>query len=121
MCIRDRDIIASTEDVTEENRNIQVYLKEILGASDEAFSMMESFKDDSDKTTFEFRDKSGKAIGCISGVKGLDWCVVQIVPGKSFGNIMMATTRKSVMVIAIVVFLFLLYFTFLYFLQSLLL
>lgn len=112
LCDSKGDIIASTEDVTEENRNIQVYLKEVLGASDEAFSMMESFKDDSDKTTFEFRDKSGKAIGCISGVKGVDWCVVQIVPGKSFGNIMMDTTRKSVFVIAIVVFLFFLYFTY---------
>lgn len=110
LCDSNGDIIASTEDVPKTDRNIQVYLEEVLGASDEAFSILENYKDDSDKTTFEFKDKSGKAIGCIAGVNGVDWCVIQIVPGQSFGNIMKASTVKSVLVVGCIVLLFFLYF-----------
>ncbi|MDD6194448.1 MAG: ATP-binding protein [Lachnospiraceae bacterium] len=110
LCDNDGNIIASTVDIAQENRNIQMYLKKIMGASDEAFSMLESFKDDGDKTIFEFHDKSGDAICCISGVKNADWCVIQIVPSESLDNAMKASTVKSILVVSIIVVLFLLYF-----------
>lgn len=110
LCDSDGHIISSTVDVSQQDGNIQTFLRTVMGASDDAFSMLETFKDDKDKTTFEFHDKSGDAICCISGVKNADWCVIQIIPAESLDNIMKASTVKSVLVVSGVVILFLLYF-----------
>ena len=110
LCHSDGNIIASTVDGLATNTALCTYLVEVMGVDEKAYETVDEHMSRELETAFEFRERAGNAVGCVSRVEGLGWYVVQIVPAKSMANIMNATTVQSILVIGLIILLFVLYF-----------
>ena len=106
----DGNIISSTVDV--KDKNVQEYLMEDLGVSEEDFDKFRENKEQEVWDAFEFEEKAGNAVGCVAKTKNEDWYVIQIVPATSLANIMNTSTTQSMLAVGCIVFLFLIYFAY---------
>ena len=107
LCDSEGNIIASTVDGLPTNTSIEAYLGDEMGVTKESYRL---FKEHLNGTAFEFKERKGNAIGCVSFVEDAGWYIVQIVPAKSLANIMNTTMVQSVMIIGLIILLFAFYF-----------
>lgn len=112
LCDSDGNIISSTIDISGTRGTIHSYLTDVLKVSYASYSMFERNLDNNIKTAFEFKEKSGSAIGCVQRINDAGWYIIQIVPAKSLDNIMNSSTKQSILLIGCIVLLFAFYFSY---------
>ena len=109
LCDEDGNIIATTAAGLETNTNIRDYMTQNMGVNKENYEIFAAHVRDSGEEAFSFREKEGKSIGCISGIKGTGWYIAEIVPARSLANIMNTTTVQTALVIGLIIVIFSLY------------
>lgn len=112
LCDQEGNVIASTENGLPLQANLFDYLAENMEASEDACALIQNNAAAGVETAFEFSEKEGRAIGCISCMKEVPWYVVQIVPARSLVKIMNSTTMQFWLVIGLILLLLFLYVLF---------
>lgn len=87
LCNHEGKVIASTEDGVEPGMLVDEYLADAMGLSVKLQPLIKEYdktKTDlsMESTLFRCREKSGNAIGCVTGITGTDWYIVQIAPAE---------------------------------------